>query len=483
MWVVGVIVTLWSALLTSTGVEAARMPAFVHAGVGTADIGRHVADSVVFTPTAISSVSCTSAGNCSAGGSADSSGAVAAPLVVDQEHGIWDRARGLPRGGALVADRADTTSVSCVSAGECAAGGYYGSGDTYYAFVASQNNGIWGRALQVPGLARLNTGGWAEINSVSCGSADNCSAGGEYTSGSSQQAFVVSENNGIWGRALQVPGLARLNKGGFARIWSVSCASAGNCSGGGDYADVSGHQQAFVVSEANGIWRRALQVPGLAHLDTRGFAQILSVSCASAGDCSGGGDYTDGSGQQAFVVSEKDGRWDAQRIPGLARLNAGGVARISSVSCASAGNCSAGGYYTNQSGEQRALAVSEKDGRWGPKQPISGLARLHTDGIAQILSVSCASAGNCSAAGSSRYWKVAQPFVVSENNGRWGQAERIPGLHGWVAAISSVSCASAGNCSAGGAYGRYFYSRGYAFVVSQKHGTWGAAQKLPAQRS
>ena len=96
MWVVGVIVTLWSALLTSTGVEAARMPAFVHAGVGTADIGRHVADSVVFTPTAISSVSCTSAGNCSAGGSADSSGAVAAPLVVDQEHGIWDRARGLP---------------------------------------------------------------------------------------------------------------------------------------------------------------------------------------------------------------------------------------------------------------------------------------------------------------------------------------------------------------------------------------------------
>jgi len=29
----------------------------------------------------------------------------------------------------------------------------------------------------------------------------------------------------------------------------VSCASAGNCSAGGSYTDSSGHQQAFVVRE------------------------------------------------------------------------------------------------------------------------------------------------------------------------------------------------------------------------------------------
>ena len=32
----------------------------------------------------------------------------------------------------------------------------------------------------------------------------------------------------------------------------MSCASAGNCSAGGYYTDSSGHRQAFVVSEVNG---------------------------------------------------------------------------------------------------------------------------------------------------------------------------------------------------------------------------------------
>ena len=44
----------------------------------------------------------------------------------------------------------------------------------------------------------------------------------------------------------------------------MSCASAGNCSAGGYYIDGSGHQQAFVVSEANGTWQPADEVPGTA---------------------------------------------------------------------------------------------------------------------------------------------------------------------------------------------------------------------------
>jgi hypothetical protein len=47
-----------------------------------------------------------------------------------------------------------------------------------------------------------------------------------------------------------VPGTPALNKGGTARIYSVSCGSAGNCSAGGWYTDGPGHVQAFVVSES-----------------------------------------------------------------------------------------------------------------------------------------------------------------------------------------------------------------------------------------
>ena len=46
-------------------------------------------------------------------------------------------------------------------------------------------------------------------------------------------------SGGTWGEAREVPGLAALNQGGFANITSVSCASAGNCSAGGLYIDLS----------------------------------------------------------------------------------------------------------------------------------------------------------------------------------------------------------------------------------------------------
>jgi len=49
---------------------------------------------------------------------------------------------------------------------------------------------------------------------------------------------VVSERNGVWGRAIEVPGLAALNAGGTAGVVSVSCASAGNCAAAGDYLTV-----------------------------------------------------------------------------------------------------------------------------------------------------------------------------------------------------------------------------------------------------
>jgi hypothetical protein len=85
----------------------------------------------------------------------------------------------------------------------------------------------------------------------------------------------------------------------------VSCASAGNCSAGGFYADGSNNEQAFVVSQVGGTWHKAIEVPGTAVLNKGVQAHILSVSCTSAGHCSAGGTYTDSSGViQAFVVSQ-----------------------------------------------------------------------------------------------------------------------------------------------------------------------------------
>jgi hypothetical protein len=425
----------------------------------------------------IGSVSCASAGNCSAGGQyMDSSGRRQA-FVVSQVNGTWGTAIEVPGTAALnQAGNADISSVSCASAGNCSAGGYYWDGsDHFQAFVVSQVNGTWGTAIEVPGTAALNQGGNASISSVSCASAGNCSAGGQYRDGFSRhQAFVVGQVNGTWHTAIEVPVAAALNQAGNASISSVSCASAGNCSAGGQYLDSSRGHQAFVVSQVNGTWHAAIEVPGTAALNQGGNAKVTSVSCASAGNCSAGGQYRDGfSRHQAFVVGQAGGTWHtAIEVPGIAALNQDGNASISSVSCASAGNCSAGGFYTDSSGHGQVFVVSQVGGAWHAAIEVPAIAALNQGGIAEISSVSCASAGNCGAGGfytdSSSHM---QAFVVSQANGTWHAAIEVPGTaalnQGGNASISSVSCASAGNCSAGGDYEDSF-SHFQAFVVSER---------------
>src|SRR5216683_2644485 len=160
---------------------------------------------------------------------------------------------------------------------------------------AAARAGTWRAAIEVPGTGGLNKGGNAAVKSVSCASAGNCAAAGGYTDGSGHhQAFVASETNGTWHAAIEVPGTAALNKGGFATVSSVSCASAGNCLAGGSYFAAEADIQAFVASETNGTWHAAIEVPGTAALNIGRSADVMSVSCASAGNCAAVGGYNDG---------------------------------------------------------------------------------------------------------------------------------------------------------------------------------------------
>ena len=109
-------------------------------------------------------------------------------------------------------------------------------------------------------------------------------------------------SGGTWGTAIEVPGTAALNTVGLAYTSAMSCASAGNCSAGGHYTDGAAFSSVFVASQVNGRWGTAKEVPGTATLRR---AVIYSLSCAPAGTCSAGGIYTDSSGHhQAFVVTK-----------------------------------------------------------------------------------------------------------------------------------------------------------------------------------
>src|SRR5215472_3014175 len=126
-------------------------------------------------------------------------------------------------------------------------------------------------------------------------------------------------------------------------------------------------------------WHMAIEVPGSGSLNAGGLAIVTSVSCASSDNCAAGGFYTDGAGrEQAFVLSERTGRWGAaKQVRGTRKLNKGGRAWLVSVSCAAAGDCAAGGFYTDSSGHAQVFVLSEKNGRWGKARQVAGLGALN----------------------------------------------------------------------------------------------------------
>jgi hypothetical protein len=381
------------------------------------------------------------------------------------------------------------TSLSCPGVGECVAGGnYVGRSGKAQVFVARETSGHWEEAIELPGIAKLNTDGNAGLDSISCGAPGNCAAAGFYYRHGLKHAFLASETSGHWRNATEVPGLAKLNRGGSAETYSVSCAAAGECAAGGYYTSEPPdyRSEAFVVSERNGRWGTAIEVPGTPTLNTGGDAAVNSISCPAPGECGAAGYYTDGSGAlQVFVVDETSGSWgDAIEVPATASLNAGGDDRVSSISCPAVGECAAGGYYTDGSGHRQAFVVDEAGGTWGDAIELPGSGPInHEGGDAEVGSISCATAGNCAAAGFFGGCCDQQVLVATETNGSWGNAVAAPpgtASNDYnVAAANAISCAPAGECTAGGftiGGDPNWYNR--AVVVSETNGNWANAVQL-----
>jgi hypothetical protein len=395
----------------------------------------------------------------------------------------WGNAEVIPGPGGTVTT---VDAVSCASPGNCGAGGEYSGGE---AFVASETGGVWGSAEELPGSATLNTGGLALVDAISCTAPGDCSAAGTYASGNinNGEALTATETNGTWGDAQEVAGA--LNAGESGQAFTVSCASAGNCSAGGIYLDNAGDYQAFIVSQENGTWGTAEEVPGTAALNAGGNAAVESVSCPSAGNCVAVGNYSDtpGSGEdQAFLLTETDGAWgSAGAIPSLASLSSDGTSYVTSVSCPSAGNCGAVGTYTDgNTGIDQAFIVGESGGTWGNAQLVPGVAGINVaGGNSAAGGISCPSAGNCSVTGT--YANDTEAFVATQANGAWGTAQTMPGMDaldvGDYIVINTMSCGAAGDCTVGG-----YYSSSTTveddrapFLDDETNGTWGTAQEVP----
>ncbi len=326
---------------------------------------------------AVNGLSCTGTGDCSAIGYYTTSKYVIKPFVLTESAGVWGNAQALSSLNALTSGSALFESMSCSSVGNCAAGGFFRNPKGVdEPLVITQTNGSWSKVSQLAGASTLNAGGsktnnGAEVSAVSC-AATGCEVAGDYVSAQlDEHILVAGETGGVWKNATAINGMpattettkAAANDTSSLGVSSLACPSWGDCVAVGTAPNAKGVGQSYVVSQKNGVWSKAVVVADLkipsGDVPQGTGSELDDVACSSVGNCSAVGDETYGSnsfggfyGTAVFVLNDVNGTWGSvEVVPGTASLNAGDSAYPNAVACDPSGGCTMGGEYTDGSGQ------------------------------------------------------------------------------------------------------------------------------------
>jgi hypothetical protein len=395
---------------------------------------------------------------------------------------------------AAAAGSGGATSTWCTSAGTCTAvGTYTQSNGAQQGLLLSEVKGVWGadQLAALPAHAAANP--TVVLNDLWCGAGPSCVAVGDYVDGSgNQEAMVLTEHDGAWSAATEVALPAAAISGGnqLAELNAVWCSSAANCVAVGDYTDTEGNQQGLTLTESGGHWNRgsATPVPGSAASDP-GVA-LTALDCTSITACDVVGIFSDQEGDQEgeiLVGAAPDWGYGEVVLPDDAAVAAQQV-QLNALDCGSATSCIGAGAFTDSSGDTQPLILVAESGSVSTLQPaLPANADSSSDPASQLTSVWCASAGNCSVVGDySDNDDNEQGLLLTETNGSWSQGTELslPGNTNANPQVSlnSLWCSGAGNCIAAGAYTDGL-GADLPLLASQSGGSWGTASspKLPAK--
>ncbi len=373
----------------------------------------------------VTAISCPVAGSCTAVGDYSDSLTIVHTFVLSQTNGTWGFPTEVPDFTTLsLEDASMMVTLSCTSATACVGVGNYLDHLTMISqpIIYTETNGVWAAPVEALGAVSLNPSGQTLVGALDCPSATTCTAGGDFFNLTPPNTFLgpflLEERNGVWGSVEAVPGVAALTRSPDVGLTSLSCGAPGDCAAGGIYGDAVGQLQAFIVNEVGGVWGSATQLFATQTLGSGLTNSLDGIACPSAGECTAIGDYADVQGvSQPFVVDETNHQWSpAVEIPGVQSLNNSGGATLASISCSAVGGCSAGGYYTDANTNTQAFLVNDTNGSWSNPIEVPGTSALNKGGIATVAQVSCSGDGSCGVQGTyTDASQNSQLFVVNSS--------------------------------------------------------------------
>jgi len=256
-------------------------------------------------------------------------------------------------------------AISCPSVSQCTAvGTYWDSSNHPHGVLLTWSDGSW-TATEPPLPANGVSPSSAPdqegvfLSGVSCPSVSQCVATGQYTNtDGNYNGLLLTWSGGSWTAAeAPVPSDASSSVGNI--LSRVSCPSVSHCMAVGEYAGATS-QLGMVLTWSGGSWTAAgLPLPANADTSAGHQAFMTGISCSSDSQCAATGYYNyDGQGQDPMVLTLANGSWTATEASLPADVGNNPEASLNDVSCASASQCVATGYYTNSSGKIAGLLLA-----------------------------------------------------------------------------------------------------------------------------
>ncbi|HEY3907971.1 MAG TPA: hypothetical protein VGM14_28965 [Streptosporangiaceae bacterium] len=357
------------------------------------------------------SVSCTKASACTAVGESPA-GLGSVPLAERWFGNGWVIQSAPAPAGATFSQ---LSGVSCISATKCLAVGFAQTGGSQKPLAELWNGSSWKiQATPKPAGQPLS-----ELTGISCPSTSRCFAVGRFARKNAQKTLAETWNGKKW--AIQkTPSPVKNDV-----LNAVSCRAANSCMAVGSGLAERWNGQSWSTQKIG-------KPSGSA-------ADLTGVSCTKAGPC-----YAVGGNFRQAVQSSVAELWNGSKwsVQPVVLTTSSDPSLLDGVSCTTATNCTAAGFYDDPANGDRALA-EDFSIRW---QDVSPAPFIGTT-AAGLNGVSCTSQNACLAVGTVQRGGAFQAISQTWNGTGW-TARIMPRPK--ITHLFAVSCTTATACTAVG---------------------------------
>jgi hypothetical protein len=222
-------------------------------------------------------------------------------------------------------------------------------------------------------------------------------------------------------------------------LTSVSCVTADACTAVGSYFTRSGITSTLAETWNGASWHKQKAVNPPGNTVPAVAPALAAVSCPAAGYCEAVGAYSD---PQTFAGVPLAEVWNGQSwtLQTVAEPSGAFSAVLDAVSCTSPAFCVATGSWTDEFGNNSALAETWNGSTWSAQSVPSPAGEV----ISELSHVSCTAATFCEAIGGS-------PVFAAMWNGATWTDQAQPGSVGAVSCVSATYCVAVGSAGPAGA--------------------------------